>query len=136
PPTACVTNEDDDTECSSHGTGNTCLANMCRVFTPCTSDADCAAGDFCGAGDGCGTRRTCCLDPHPQRRELWVDWFEIEGPIEAPPPPNELRDAIDIATFARRAWRRPVTGEELDALTALMASADTADQGIDLALRA
>ena len=64
------------------------------------------------------------------RPELWVDWFEIEGPLyEAWPPKSHtnilfespLRDQDErayarevLVRFMRRAYRRPVTDQEVD----------------------
>ncbi len=64
------------------------------------------------------------------RPELYVDWFEIEGPIyESWPPPSHRRllgDSLPakdkerdaardvIARFLRSAYRRPVTAAEID----------------------
>ncbi|MCA9085798.1 MAG: DUF1592 domain-containing protein, partial [Planctomycetaceae bacterium] len=63
------------------------------------------------------------------RPEVWVDWFELEGPIQKvwPPASHELllkTDLPDSATeqeraemiirrFMTRAWRRPVTNDEV-----------------------
>jgi hypothetical protein len=64
------------------------------------------------------------------RPELWVDWFEIEGPrYDAWPPPSHVNILFDspvrdqderayareiLARFMRRAYRRPVTDQEVD----------------------
>ena len=64
------------------------------------------------------------------RPELYVDWFEIEGPIyeswpppshrrligDSLPPKDKERDAARdvIARFLRSAYRRPVTAAEID----------------------
>ena len=64
------------------------------------------------------------------RPELYVDWFEIEGPVyESWPPPSHRRLLGDtlpskekeretakmlIARFLRSAYRRPVTAAEID----------------------
>jgi hypothetical protein len=69
------------------------------------------------------------------RPELLVDWFEIEGPqYPSWPPPSHtnilfdspLRDRDErayarevIARFMRKAYRRPVTAEEIDVKLAL-----------------
>jgi len=69
------------------------------------------------------------------RPELWVDWFEIEGPLfESWPPASHqsilfaspLRASDErayarevIARFMQRAFRRPVSDEEIDAKLAL-----------------
>ncbi|MEZ6055320.1 MAG: DUF1592 domain-containing protein [Planctomycetaceae bacterium] len=73
------------------------------------------------------------------RPELWVDWFELEGPLyESWPPPShqrimgstELPDNATpeiervqarriLADFMPRAYRRPVTAAEIDAKLAL-----------------
>lgn len=66
------------------------------------------------------------------RPELLIDWIELEGPVlpEWPPPsttaitgpentdePARARTALE--RFMRRAWRRPVTTEEVDAKLAI-----------------
>lgn len=64
------------------------------------------------------------------RPELWVDWFEIEGPmVESWPPPSHRMILFEspqqstderayarevLARFMRRAWRRPVSDAEID----------------------
>ncbi|MDA1014412.1 MAG: DUF1592 domain-containing protein [Planctomycetota bacterium] len=64
------------------------------------------------------------------RPELWVDWFEIEGPLHPAWPPRShsrilfespLQETDErayarevLARFMPRAWRRPVTGDEID----------------------
>lgn len=69
------------------------------------------------------------------RPELWVDWFELEGPLFASwPPPSHRRILFDsplreaderryarevVAQFMTRALRRPVSGDEIDAKLAL-----------------
>jgi hypothetical protein len=86
-------------------------------------------------------------------RNLYVDWIEIEGPLDKPGK-NPLRDAIVtcnpldgdgcvrniVAAFGKRAWRRPLTSAEVDGLMGLVALAkkesDSVDVGITLALRA
>ncbi|MCA9547058.1 MAG: DUF1592 domain-containing protein, partial [Myxococcales bacterium] len=95
-------------------------------------------------------------DPAQRDRNLFVDFFEIEGPLDAQPPnpairarimPCEPADDTDLACardivggFARRAWRRPVEAAEVDALLALVegavAEGDGIDSGVRLALQA
>jgi hypothetical protein len=69
------------------------------------------------------------------RPELWIDWIEIEGPIDEGWPPRSHRAVISAAAeaipverdrmaavlrdFMPRAWRRPVTGAEVDSKLAL-----------------
>ncbi|MCB9921722.1 MAG: DUF1592 domain-containing protein [Planctomycetaceae bacterium] len=69
------------------------------------------------------------------RPELWVDWFEIEGPLYDTWPPEShanilfesvLRDEDErayarevLARFMQRAYRRPVTVQEVDEKLAL-----------------
>lgn len=64
------------------------------------------------------------------RPELYVDWFELEGPVfESWPPPSHQRILFDspksksdergyarevLARFMRRAYRRPVSEAEVD----------------------
>jgi hypothetical protein len=94
----------------------------------------------------------------PADRNLIVDWVAVEGPIGgaggATRPEAYARIMICdpmtigrdpcmssiIDSFARRAWRRPVTGEELNRLVALSQIAemegDTFIAGVKLALHA
>lgn len=71
------------------------------------------------------------------RPEAWIDWVELEGPIHPQWPPAsqkllypEYPEALDkegpvpyanrvLAAFMRRAWRRPVSAEEVQAKMAL-----------------
>ncbi|KAB2896666.1 MAG: DUF1592 domain-containing protein [Kofleriaceae bacterium] len=87
-------------------------------------------------------------------RNLWVDHVIVEGPIGAPPVDEGRRAAVLICpelddrtcqtsilrAFARRAWRRPPTDAEVQALVSLVDVAigegDTAEKGIRLALQA
>lgn len=75
------------------------------------------------------------------RPELLIDWFEIEGPIFDSWPPashtgilfeSPLRDSDETAyarevlsRFMRRAYRRPVEAEEVDAKLRLFSTART-----------
>ena len=69
---------------------------------------------------------------------LYLDWFDIEGPLDPPPFDPSRREAIltcdleeggldcarDImAAFGRKAWRRPVTADELDRMEAVVVGA-------------
>jgi hypothetical protein len=83
-------------------------------------------------------------------RNLIVDWVEIEGPIGVAAD-NPLRARImvcdpdpqapaaclrDVATqFGRRAWRRPLTPDEVDALVALPTAAIAAGDDLESATR-
>lgn len=89
-------------------------------------------------------------------RNLIVDWFKVEGPIDLPDGDNPLRARIMICDpdqdgeeaclrkildrFASRAWRRPLTGDELDALMKFIADAKadgaTWETGLRTALQA
>jgi hypothetical protein len=93
-------------------------------------------------------------EPNMLDRNLWVDYLEVEGPIDAPAVDPSLRQRIlvcDLATgpacvtqvlttFTRRAWRRPPAPAELDELQGLVALAvsegDDVETGVKLALRA
>jgi hypothetical protein len=79
---------------------------------------------------------------------------ELRGPYNAVPPPlSESYHRVflcghapghhtlacartNLADLARRAYRRPVTNDEIDGLMRLVQQADTIDQGIQLALEA
>jgi hypothetical protein len=78
-------------------------------------------------------------------RNLLVDWFELEGPLD--PVPNPIRDLLvtcdpgsigDVACleqiideFVTRAWRRPLTDAEVDALLGLHQIALAEGQGFE-----
>ncbi len=87
-------------------------------------------------------------------RNLYVDWLRIEGPLDAPAD-NPIRDRLLICDpaaegeacvrdilgkFASRAWRRPLTDTEVDALMGLydlaIGQGDTSDAGLEVALTA
>jgi hypothetical protein len=91
----------------------------------------------------------------PADRNLYVDWFEVEGPTDAAGNPSPARaeimtcDPADnaqacaaeiIAGMGLRAWRRPLTEEEVTRLTGFLdvaaAEGDDFEVGIKLALRA
>jgi hypothetical protein len=88
----------------------------------------------------------------PDDRNLYVDWIEFEGPLgvvgENPireklvtcdPVGAECRRDI-ISDLARRAFRRPVTDEEVNRLLTLVdlavSEGDTVDRGLELAVQA
>jgi hypothetical protein len=94
-------------------------------------------------------------DP-PADRNLYVDWIEVVGPIDPPPLAPQIAalralcdPAVDgravcqremLAAFARRAWRRPIASDEVEALARLgdEAAAEGAsfDEGLGLGMRA
>ncbi|MGB0592495.1 MAG: DUF1592 domain-containing protein [Myxococcota bacterium] len=118
-----------------------------------------AGGDPCTTGDDCGTG-ICKADGTCQAadRNLYLDWFEIYGPVELeqtdlvnplreaimicdPKPAEELDCARDILeAFGRRAWRRPLTQDDLLRLTGFIDVAaehgDDWEVGLRLALTA
>jgi len=84
-------------------------------------------------------------DPNNRDRNLIIDYIEIAGSITPPPPPlpeshqrifvcapghtNKMECArLVIGSFARRAYRRPVSDEEISRLLKLFKSVD-ADSG-------
>ncbi len=91
-------------------------------------------------------------------RNLIVDWLAVEGPLDYNPPANNPEayarvmvcdpTAMDrdecaaeiVSRFAKRAWRRPVTEDEVNRLVALaniaFAEGDGFDVGIGLSLQA
>ncbi len=89
-------------------------------------------------------------------RNLLIDWIEVEGPIGRQTPPNAIKaDLLTcdpeligrstctraiLGSFATRAWRRPLTGVELDSLLALAEAAwnvgESWEYGLGLALKA
>lgn len=86
-------------------------------------------------------------------RNLWVDYVSVTGPTDAPQLDSERRkrlllcDALDdrgcqqtiLSSFAKRAWRRPPTSDEVDKLLELVdlakSQGDTAEAGLRLALQ-
>ena len=89
----------------------------------------------------------------PADRNLYVDWFEVEGPLNAMGEPSEQRAQIltceddtpactaeIISAFGLRAWRRPLTDEEVTRLGQFvdLAKAESLgwEDGIKLALEA
>lgn len=87
-----------------------------------------------------------------QDRNLYVDWIRVEGPIDANGPPNPARARIltcdpsaaageetcartVIRAFARRAWRRPVTDEEVTRLAAFLTVARAQGEGFEAGVR-
>ncbi|MCA9644076.1 MAG: DUF1592 domain-containing protein, partial [Myxococcales bacterium] len=87
-------------------------------------------------------------------RNLYVDWLQIEGPFGLSAPSNAQRDAIvscDIqaegescarqvlSDFGKRAWRRPLTSEDVEQLMGLYQVAIDEGQdpntGLTLALK-
>ncbi len=89
-------------------------------------------------------------------RNLLVDWIQVYGPLGRDTPPNAIKASIltcdpgeigrrtctrDLLTdFASRAWRRPLTARESDALLALAEGAwdvgESWEYGVGLALQA
>jgi len=87
----------------------------------------------------------------PEDRNLYIDWIEVEGPMGVVSS-NPIRDEIvfcdptdptcvrDIfSSFASRAWRRPATESEIDALVTLSDVAfeqgEDIERGLELGLR-
>lgn len=88
----------------------------------------------------------------PDDRNLYVDWIEVEGPL-GQVGENPIReqilfcDVVDpvcradvLKTFASRAWRRPATDADVEALEQLvqlaLSEGDDLDMGMELAVRA
>jgi len=89
-------------------------------------------------------------------RDLLVDWLRVEGPLGRTAPPNPIKEDLItcfpaqigrrtctreiLGTFARRAWRRPVTGAERDGLLAVAEAAwdggESWEYGLGLGLQA
>jgi hypothetical protein len=89
-----------------------------------------------------------------QDRNLMVDWIKVEGPLGVSAGSNPLRDRIVtcdpvangttcqrtiLEQFAKKAWRRPVSSQEVDRLQAFVTLAekegDDVNEGLKLALR-
>jgi hypothetical protein len=86
----------------------------------------------------------------PADRNLHVDWIELRGPLDAPPPSAQVQALRALCTpathgvaschrqmlaaFARRAWRRPLAAGELEWLARLADDAVAAGAGFDEAL--
>lgn len=85
-------------------------------------------------------------------RNLFVDWIEVEGPTDAPGK-NPIREKLLICdpiadgdpcareilgAFATRAFRRPVSADEVDRMMGLVdvarAEGDSIERGIELAI--
>lgn len=78
-------------------------------------------------------------DPNQRDRNLYVEWIEIEGPVDAPAYPLfQRRFALGKQKNARRAveelllrtWRRPPSAKELDELALLVTRADAFEAGL------
>ena len=96
---------------------------------------------------GRGNPRLSVDSPH-------LSYVELRGPYNpAPPPPSESYGRVfrcghppghhtlacaraNLADLVRRAFRRPVTADEIDELMPFVEKADTIDQGVQLALEA
>ncbi len=86
-------------------------------------------------------------------RNLLVDWFEVYGPLEVltVKPVNAARERIMVcdpaaigevacarqivAAFGQRAWRRPLTEAEVDAVAAFLAVAQEEGEGFEAGVR-
>lgn len=84
-------------------------------------------------------------------RNLVVDWFAVEGPKDLISGENPQRTRIMIcdpvvdgeaqcgrdvlAAFARRAWRRPATADEVERLYQIVAGAKASGQDFETGLR-
>lgn len=88
-------------------------------------------------------------------RNLYVDWVEIDGPAGLPPGADDIKAKLlpctpapgaeaectrqVLTAFTERAWRRPLTTAEIDALVELAESArldgDPWEESIRLALK-
>lgn len=98
-------------------------------------------------------------NPDPKRRDrnLAIEWLEVQGPLDAPPPPpsethqriifcepvdgNDRECAEKILTaFATRAYRRPVRPEEVERLVRFVdlarADGSSFEEGVRLAVEA
>jgi hypothetical protein len=95
-------------------------------------------------------------DPNNRDRNLYVDWLNIEGPLDVDPNSNPTRIQIVscqpsdssweqcaaeiVSAFGLRAWRRPLTSAEVQRLVALSKIAesegDNFDTGLGLAMHA
>ncbi len=90
-------------------------------------------------------------EPLMQDRNLLVDWFSVEGPLDLIAGENEQRTRIMIcdpvadgeeacgkqilAAFVRRAWRRPATEAEVTRLYQFITDAKAAGQDFEAGLR-
>jgi len=85
-------------------------------------------------------------------RNLYVDWFRVEGPLGWSPEPNEAREALvpcepgseageeaclrtTLEAFLPRAFRRPVAAEEVDSYVGFLEVARSLGEGFDGAVR-
>ena len=114
---------------------------------PCTQASECGSGT-------CKADGTCAAAD----RNLYLDWFSLYGPVELeeidlvnpqreaimicdPKPVGELECARQILeAFGLRAWRRPLTDEDLDRLVSFIDIAaehgDGWETGLKLAMTA
>jgi hypothetical protein len=85
-------------------------------------------------------------------RNLFVDWFEVQGPLDAADGlPASHRRVMEgdpgtggdasrlravLARLSRRAWRRPTAPADLDRLVAVAESARAKDEPLEVAVRA
>ena len=95
-------------------------------------------------------------DPNKRDRNLFIDYVEIEGPLNEPAPAAELNKRVFVVApteknhaecaraiienFARRAFRRPVTADEVKRLERFVATAEkngeSFERGVQMALTA
>jgi len=88
-------------------------------------------------------------DPHQRDRNLVVVALEVEGPLDAPPLPAVQRALLPrpvpevwgsalrevVSTLATRAWRRPVTEEEVGRLLRAVEEAEPEDASFHARVR-
>jgi len=83
-------------------------------------------------------------DAERRDRNLILEWFEIEGPLDRPEPPRFQREELEAKTrgtlrevvgrLLRRAWRRPVEVDELTRVLDLAAKAPTFEERVRTAI--
>lgn len=96
-------------------------------------------------------------DPNNRDRNLAIEWLEVQGPLDAPPPAlpeshqqiifcqptdGNVRECVDkiLERFVTRAYRRPARPQEVERLAKFvertMAEGDRFERGIQLAVEA
>jgi hypothetical protein len=83
-------------------------------------------------------------DPAQRDRNLIVEWFEIEGPLDRAETSRFQREELDpatrgtlddvIARLLARAWRRPVDAAEVERVSRLAAEAPTFEERVRRAI--
>lgn len=84
------------------------------------------------------------VDPTQRDRNLVVEWFEIEGPLDRPEPSRYQREELApktrgtfrevVGRLLRRTWRRPAQPDEITRVVDLAAKAPTFEERVRTAI--